>query len=329
MNLEKLKELLVKSKIYKKENSKNFICKCINCKDHPDPQKQGHLYISKNPKMPVCHCWFCGYAVPIPKMIFDLTGDKQLSNTIISEEEIKQNYNKSTQISPRKKRFVKYKIPTIDISSFPHKEMYLKHRTNNSLDIKKIPGLILNFLEFFKLNNLDIVGEKNILTNLEADFLQQHFIGFLSEHNTTLYCRNCDPNSKFKFKKVVIQNESYGLLDYWSITNEDPSRTIVILTEGAFNIIGEYISDSLKLKDKIKTYASGNTFSYGNLLKSVCLDNNIYKASVIILSDNDKTKKDYHWFLKNNSHIISDCKIFINKSGKDFGIFPQVPIRIL
>lgn len=328
MDLVKLKELLVKSNIFVKDKPKNFLCKCCYCGDHKDPRKQGHLYVSKNPKIAVAHCWFCGFAVPIPKLISDLTGDKSVYQTIISDDELQKNYAAVKKIDS-KKRFEEYKIPNISLDSYEFKRMYVRKRTNNLIDIDKIPNLIFNFFEFLQINKLDIIGEKNVITNYEADMIQKSFVCFLSEHNTTLYCRNSDESSSFKFKKIVLQNESYGLLDYWSLKVDDPFRDMVVLTEGIFNATGEYVTDSLKIKDRVKVYASGNTFSYGSLLKSVCLDNNIFKASVVILSDNDKTKKDYKWFLKENSHIIQDCRIYINKCGKDFGVFPQIPVQIL
>jgi len=328
MDLDKLKEILVQSKIYLKDKPKNFLCKCPYCGDHKDPKKQGHLYVSKNSAIPVAHCWFCGYAVQIPKLISDLTGDKTIANTVISEEEVQENYKKQKKISA-KKRFEEYKVPQLDTDSFATKRMYIRKRTNNLIDIEKIPGLVFNFLEFFKINNLDIVGEKNTITNLEADLLQKNFVGFLSEHNTTLYCRNCDESASFKFKKVPLQVETYGMLDYWAIKNEEFNGDIAVLTEGNFNALGEYLTNSLNIKHRVRVYASGNTYSYSSLLKSVCFDNSMFKVSVVILSDNDKSKKDYSWFLHENNHIIKDCRIYVNKSGKDFGVYPQIPMQIL
>jgi len=328
MDLQKLKEILVEAKIFKEERSKNFVCMCPHCGDHPNPRKKGHLYVSKNPKVPVAHCFFCNNAWPIPKLIQDLTGDKELSKLVITNEEL-EKYQKQSKTYSSKTRYVQYKLPVIDENSFPFKRTYLQKRSLNKIDVDKLPGLVFNFLEFFKSNNLDIVGEGKQLSNFEAEMLQRNFVGFLGVHNTIMFCRNMDPNSKFKFKKIGLQNDSISLLDYWAIEYEDPTRTHIVLSEGNFDIIGEYSSDSLNIKNKVKVYASGNSFSYSSLLKSVCFDHDIYKADVIILSDDDKNNYHYYKFLKENSHIINTCQIYINKSGKDFGIFPQKPSKIL
>lgn len=328
MNLEKLKQILIDSKIFVRDRNKNFIAICYMCGDHKDPRKRGHLYISKNAQIPIAHCWFCGQAIPITKLITDLTGNKNISKEIISEEELQNSQKQQKQYSS-KKRFIEYKLPEIDYDSFSYKRLYIRKRTNNQIEIEKIPHLVFDFLKFLRINNLDIVGKDKTLSDQEIDILQSNFVGFLGEHNTTLFCRNIDPNSAFKFKKIPLQNDGNLLLEYWAIKQENLINNTVVLTEGIFNSIGEYITDSLKIKDKVRIYASGNTFSYSSLLKSVCYDTNIYKANVIILSDNDKKRYHYNKFLNDNSHVIQSCKLYINKTGKDFGIYPQVPIELL
>lgn len=328
MDLEKLKQILIDAKIFVKDKNKNFLCICCYCGDHPDPKKRGHLSVSKDQKIPTAHCWFCGKAWSIPQLIKDITGDGNKSKEVISDEEFKQSQAQQKQYSPKKKT-EEYKLPELDDNSFTGKRLYIRKRSNNLIEPEKLPGLVFNFLEFFKINNLDIVGQNKEISNQELDLLQNNFVGFLGVHNTFLYCRNIDPNSKFKFRKIALRPNDNNLLEYWSIKVDDPNRDIVVLTEGIFNSIGAYVSDTLNLRDRAKVYASGNSFSYSSLLKSVCYDNCLYKANVIILGDNDKKKYTYKKFLEENKHVIASCKIYINKMGKDFGEFPQVPVELL
>ena len=331
MNIEKLKEILVDAKIFIKDKPKNFLCKCPFCGDHKDPRKQGHLYVSKNSEIPVCHCWLCGKSIPIPLLISNITGDKEISKEVITDQEISDCQKKQKKYSTPKDRSQVYKIPELNFDSFPYKRSYIIKRTNNQIELNKIPGLIFNFQEFIKINRLYIVGdtEGKLISNYEFDLIQKNFVGFIGEHNTIVYCRNIDPDSKFKFRKIVLQEDALPLLEYWSIKVDDPTRTTVVMSEGNFNILGEYTTDSLKLRDKVKVYASGNTFGYSALLKSVCYDNNLFKCDVVILGDDDKKEYTYKKFLQESSHIMNSCKIYINKAGKDFGVFPQIPVQIL
>lgn len=327
MNIEKLKEILIESKIFVKDKPKNFLCKCPWCGDHKDERKQGHLYVSKNAEIPVCHCWLCGKSVPIPLLIQNITGNKDISKEVISDEEISNCQRNQKKAPSSKERSVGYKLPVIDSDSFPYKRSYVITRTNNLIDLDKIPGLVFNFQEFFNMNRIEVVDK--LMSSQEYDLLQNNFIGFLGEHNTILYCRNIDPSSKFKFKKIVLQQDTLSMMEYWAIKVEDPTRNLVVLSEANFNILGEYNTDSLKLKDKAKIYASGNTFGYSSLLKSVCYDNNLFKCDVVILGDDDKKEFTYKKFLNENSHVMKSCKVYINKAGKDFGIYPQIPVQII
>jgi len=326
MDLDKLKLILTENKIFVEDKTKNFICKCPYCGDHPNPRKQGHLYVSKNSEIPVAHCWFCTGAWPIPKLIKDLTGDKNLYKEVITEEELNTSYQKGKQYSA-KQRTVKYKVPELS-EDFSAKKMYIRSRTGNKLTAEEVPNLILNFTEFCSLNRLDIVGENNVVSNHEMDLLQNQFVGFLSNNHSILYCRNVDPNSKFKFRKIPLQTDGLLLLDYWKI-DVDMNSNLIVMAEGNFDILSEYGFDSLNLKDKARIYVGGNTFAYSSLLKSVCFDEDLYRADVVILSDSDKPAYWYKKFLKENSHIIKTCKIYMNKSGKDFGVFPPRPSQIV
>jgi len=327
MDLERLKSILIENKIFVDDKPKNFVCICPYCSDHPNPRKKGHLYVSKNSNIPVSHCWFCNGAWPIPKLIKDLTGDRTLYKEVITDEELNGSYQKSKQYSS-KKRTIEYKLPDIPEDTFASKKMYIRKRTGNKLTAEEVPNLVLNFTEFFYKNNLDVVGEGKLISNYEMDLIQNSFVGFLSAHNTLLYCRSIDDNANFKFKKIPLQSDGLLLLDYWKI-DCDPNSKLVVLAEGNFDILSEYGFDSLRLKDKARVFVGGNTFAYSSLLKSVCYDECLYKADVVILSDSDKKAHWYRKFQKDNSHLIKGLKIYMNKRGKDFGIFPPMPSQIL
>jgi hypothetical protein len=327
MNVEKLKNILIENKIYKSENSKNFICLCCFCGDHLNPSKQGHLYVSKDDNVPVCHCWLCGEAVPIPKLIKDLTGDKNLYKEVISDEVLNSNYKKPTTYQT-KQRTVTYKIPDLTNDRFSEKKIYIKKRSGNKCDAEDVPHLIVNLTEFLNLNHLNIVGKNQILSDWEIDILQRNYVCFLSENHTLLYCRNIDDNAQFKFKKIPLQSDNLQLLDYWKIPGYQTSN-LIVLAEGNFDILCEHSFDSLGLKSKARLYAAGNSFSYSSLLKSVCFNESLYNVDLVILSDTDKPAHWYNKMRKENSHLIKSCKIYMNKRGKDFGTYPPMPSQIV
>lgn len=315
MNTGKLKQLLIDSHLLIAEKSKNYICKCCYCGDHKDPNKQGHLYVSNQPETPLYHCFLCGSSGPVSKLLKDISGGAIKQEDIYTSDEI-QGFN-SKKHSPKVSfRYTEYQLPQIDDSQFPLKTLYVKGRVECS-DCQHIPNLVFNFFEFFQMNNIPI-GQTGIIGNYEVDLLQNEFVGFLSKHNTTLYCRSINPSASYKFRKIILQQDPLQLLDYYAVENFNFSK-YVVLAEGNFNILHERELDSLSIKDNVKLYASGNSFVYSSLLKSIGFDYGLYKMDVIILGDNDKQKYHYNKFLKENSHIINSCKIYINRAGKDFG----------
>jgi transcription elongation factor Elf1 len=327
MNIDLLRETLKKHNLFVKETRKNILSICVFCGDHKNSRKRGHLYISIDSKSPVCHCFLCGKSTTIRTLLKSVTEDNKIIDEVISNEEQAQNFKNQKSTITKKEIFKTFQVPLIDFESYIHKRLYIKQRTCNGIECQKIPNLIFDFTTFFKLNNIDIVGngDDKQLSNYEFDYIQKNFIGFLSRNQSMLYCRNCDQNSNFKFKKIVLQNNN-GLLDYWKLDGFSNSNTIV-LSEGNFNILSYYCFDFLGIKNDVRVYAAGNSFSYSSLLKSVCYDEDLYSCDVIILSDTDKEIYHYKKFIEENRHIINSLQIWGNKNGKDFGEFPVNPFQ--
>jgi hypothetical protein len=256
--------------------------------------------------------------------INNVSGNKNISETIITKDELNKIQNNPNKKSRRDLR--RFEIPKLDTDRFKNKTEYIKFRTDNKLQIDKIPNLIFDFNKFLNENNIQL-DEKDKKHTLE---LQNTFIGFLSNNHTKLFCRCIDSNFWMKFRKVNLQAMPYDLLDYYSIPGGSPILSdTVVLTEGSFNALGEYAYDSLGIRDKVKVYAAGQSFSYSALLKSVCFFESVFKVNIIILSDDDKKEHDYKYFIKNNEHVINTLKVFYNKNpGGDFGSFPIVPYEV-
>lgn len=321
-----MRQLLVDKHLYVKENSKNIIAICPICGDHPNDSKKGHLWVSKDPSIPVANCFIGNHpAVTINKLVYDLTGNKGISEEILPKEELKKSRDQAS--INRKNKLQDYSIPDLSPKDYKNKEFYIRKRSNNKLTSEDIPNLVFDFKEFFNSNNLQDVAEKKIGTFI--NILQKHYIGIVSRRNTMLWCRNTNHKSSFKFQKIKLQDSSLPLLDYIYLPGDNPSSNRIVLSEGPFDIIGEYANDSLRLRNNTRLYAAGLTFSHASLLKSVCYDETLFKANVTILSDNDKKPYLYKKFKKYHSYLLDKMKLVYNDNpGGDFGSFPLKPVEV-
>lgn len=322
IDVDGIREVLKKAGIYRKENDKNFIVVCPYCGDHPNPEKQGHNYISKSEMIPTAHCWYCQGSWPIKKLLFDITGDK-CDNLLSIESDYSENNNVPKNIP--KDRIKKFDIPELDPFEFPIKSLYIRKRTNNSLDILKIPNLIFDIKKFFEINNLDI---RNFLYDWEVQMIQNTSVAFLSYHNTTIYCRDSNVKSLYPFRKIILQKDPLNMLDYYCYDNNIKNSNKVVLSEGIFDCLGCIACDSLDMNNKARIYAAGCTFAYPELLKSVCFDFSLYQADVNILSDSDKKQYHYKKFIDECFYLYDNLNIVYNQYGKDFGNFPQKAIKL-
>ena len=326
LDVAKMKQVFIDANLFFKETSKNFIIKCPYCGDKKsrNGHHHAHCYVSTNENNPVAHCFYCNGSWPITKLLFDITG--KTSSEII---QVSQNYGYRTTRVIREDsiKTKKYNLPeNLEIDKFGLKAKYMNLRTFNLIDIEKIPNLIFNVNEFFSINGI----KPNIdlgLSKWETELLQHNFVVFLSKHHTMLYCRNIVKETKIPFRKIPLQKSNFEHLDYYEIDLKHENSDTVVLSEGNFDILGCYAYNSLKLNNKANVYASGCTFSYGELLKSVCFDRSIYRANVYVLSDNDKKEYHYRNFIK-NAVTAKTINIIYNRYGKDFGMIKQSPTKV-
>ena len=322
IDIDGIRQILKDCDIYDKENSKNFICKCPYCGDKRGKfgsHKHSHCYVSKDDNIPVCHCWYCNGSWSLKKFLKDLTGKEQ--DTLIVP------VNNKNYVKKNKSNLKKFVIPELNVLDFPLKSLYIKRRTFSRLDVLDVPNLIFDIKEFFNINNLK---PENYLKNwqYEYEYMQDVMVGFLSHRNTILYCRSVSNEVPMKFKKIVLQKDCTFGLDYYSIDNYKKNSNVIVLSEGNFDILGCYSLNTLELRDKCRCYCSGCTFSYEQLVKSVCVDYGMYRPDVVILSDSDKNQNHYKRFIENTKPFVNTLNIYYNSCGKDFGDFPQKAVKI-
>lgn len=329
MNIDKLREIIKSKGIFKKENTKNIICKCIYCGDHSDVNKQGHLYVSVNPEYPVTHCFLCNSANPLTKFIYDISGNKKTSEEIISKEELESAIqNKRSGNVNFIPKLDKYELPEIKLGAFKYKDEYIKKRSNNLKTPLDFDNLIFDFRSFFILNDLtdfvtNMIGENGV------NQLQDKMVGFITKNNSMITCRNIDPKDSFKFRKLILQKTKHNMLDYVEFKGGNPNSNRIVLCEGVFDAIGEMSVNSLNLFEKVRLYAAGLSYSYPTLLKSVCFDNSLFEVDVVILSDRNIDTNYYKKFKTSSNHVINNMRIYYNNNtGGDFGSFPIKPIEV-
>ena len=305
-----------------KQTGSNIICPCPWC-EYGETKDHYHLYISLND--PIFHCFHAGCEQKglLHKLIRKIEGvDNKKINEYVDQDKLKKSTFERKQVTFRDIENSNIKLPPIRPDQFPLKELYLKKRLkfSTNINIYLTPGLIFDFIEFLRINNV-IVSESSKIFKL-IPYLQENFIGFLTNNKSYIIFRNIDNTSDFRYYKFTV-NEKQKFLDYYKLSG-NPSGKYVVLAEGIFDIFSEYLFDFTGLKNNTILYACSLSSNYLNLIKSVIFNEQIFKLDLIILSDNN-IKPDYYKKLKIfNKSIINSIKLFYNKAGKDFGETPVV-----
>jgi hypothetical protein len=326
MDIDKLRSVLSKYNTITKDTSKNFVCHCIYCSDHSDVRKRGHMYVSKDPEVPVVHCFICNFSTVLPKFITDLTGDRQVSESILPKAEFERSKKVSASRGTAQK-LKQIEIPDLDVANFFWKNEYIQKRSGNVLSGSDIPKLIFNFKQFFRVNNLQHIVDEQ-LGPRGLDLIQNGYIGILTRNDSILYCRNTNERDSYKFRKIQIQTLGHNRLDYITMPGGDPKSKLIVAGEGPFDIIGEYSQDSLGLRDTCRMYICGLSFSYKSLIRSFCYDETLFNADLVILSDTDKKPYLYKKMKRECKCVLKSIKLFYNRNrGGDFGSLPITSVQ--
>ena len=305
---------------YVKTSSKNIITKCPWCEFKKD-KSHYHMYISL--EAPIFHCFHatCEKSGTIRKLLKKIEGH-DISDTFIDKEKLKEFNNQREVFVDKDKKVKHLLLPDLKTDIFPNKELYIKKRFKfANIPTSQVKGLIYDVYEFIRINQIPI---DETLFRLQ-DYIHNNFVGFLTEHETTVIFRNIDPTHSMKFYKLKIQYNN--LLDYYALKGNNPLSKKIVLAEGIFDIFSENIFDHLQIKDDVKLYASALSSKYLPLIHSIVFYEQVFKPEIIILSDRGIPIEQYQTMKKFNRHIIDKLTVYYNKSGKDFNDTPLNPVK--
>jgi hypothetical protein len=298
--------------------SKNIITPCPFC-EFGQEKDHYHLYISL--EAPIFHCFHGGCEVGgnISKYLRKIAGH-DVSDAFIDKEKAKEYQKLKNVFVEKDEKLQGVKLPSVKSSMFPMKEFYLKKRMKfYNIHTENIKGLIYDVNEFININNIPV---DETLFRLR-DYLHSNFVGFLTDHNTSVMFRNVDDSHSMRFFKLKIQEANF--LDYYSLPGGNKNSSKIVLAEGIFDIFSEHIYDFINIKNDVRLYASVLSSKYLGLIQSIVYYEQIFRPDVIILSDKG-IDEDYYKKLKFfNSHIINTLTVYYNKTGKDFNETPVTP----
>ena len=303
-----------------KTSSKNIICPCPFC-EFGEEKSHYHMYISI--EIPIFHCFHanCEKSGSLKKLLKKLEGH-DISDEFVDKEKLAEITKQRKIFTDQEKTQSKIQVPIINSSKFMLKDMYMKQRLKFSrTTIGLIKGLIFDVDAFIEMN--DIIVDEGLFRMRE--YLQQNFVGFLTENNSTVIFRNIDHSHSVRFYKLKIQQSNF--LDYYKLSGNNQNSNKIVLAEGIFDIFTEHIFDTLNIKQNIKLYASALSSKYISLIHSIIFHEQVFQPDIIILSDRGIGREYYKKLKKYNKHIINRLDVYYNKTGKDFNDTPVTPIK--
>jgi len=305
-----------------KTSAKNIILPCPWC-EYQKSKKHYHMYISLD--VPIFHCFHagCEQRGTLKKFLRRLEGH-DISDQFVDKKQFDELSKKREIFIDTEQDNINIIIPKLDRKRFVEKELYIKKRLKfANMPTTRIKGLIYDLEKFIEVNHIP-VGET--LFRLQ-DYIQNNFVGFLTENTSTVIFRNIDHTHEMSFYKLKIQQANF--LDYYKLPGNSPQSNKIVLAEGIFDIFSEHIFDTLNIKNDVKLYASALSSKYLSLIHSIIFHEQVFQPEVIILSDRGIERKYYQTMKHFNKHIIDKLTVYYNKAGKDFNDTPVVPVKFV
>lgn len=302
-----------------KVTSKNITIPCPYCEYGKD---KDHYHLNIAIDAPIFHCFHatCEKGGNLRTLLKKIEGT-DISDRFVDKNEFKKIAQREIFVD-REKTKKKLFLPEIDKDKFPYKELYLQKRFRfSNQNSETIKGLIYDVDEFINTNNIPV---DETLFRMR-DYLHSNFIGFLTEHHSQVIFRNIDSESKFRYFKLTIQNDTF--LDYYKLKGNDPLSNKIVLAEGVFDIFSSQLFDHLNIKDKVRLFASSLSSNYIALIRSIIFNESVFKPDIIILSDNGIPIEKYKKMKFFNNYMINSLTVYFNKYGKDFDTVPIIPIQ--
>jgi hypothetical protein len=304
-----------------KITSKNIVIRCPWCE--MDQEKDHyHMYISL--EAPIFHCFHgsCERGGTLRKLIKKIKG-VDVSDSFVDKSRI-VDYQKTQQLLKEKDKDEYVKVPKLNTDRFKYKDFYMRKRLKFfNINTEHIKGLVYDIDEFLNVNQVPI---DETLFRLR-DYLHSNFIGFLTEHNTTLICRNVDSSHSMRYFKIKLHDSHFT--DYYKLLGRNINSNTIVLAEGIFDIFAEQIYDSLNIQSDVALYASALSANYTAVIRSIVYHEQIFRPDVVILSDRGIDMPRYEKMYYFNRHVINSLVLYYNMTGKDFNDVPIAPRRVI
>jgi len=305
-----------------KTSSKNIITPCPFCELGKE-KSHYHMYISL--EAPIFHCFKgeCEESGNLRKLLKRIEG-RDISKQFIDQKKLEEFSQRREVFVDKEKEIHKIFLPPLKENVFINKELYIQKRMNfANIPSSSLKGLIYDVEEFIKINNIPV---DETLFRLQ-DYLHSNFVGFLTEHNSTVVFRNIDHTHGMRYFKLKIRFGNF--LDYYKLPGNKYISKKIVLAEGIFDILSSQIHDSLNIKDDVKLYASALSSKYISLIHSIIFYEQIFQPDIIILSDKGISLDHYKKMKYFNKHIVNSLTVYYNKAGKDFGDTPVIPVKYI